>query len=780
MSKRESTFKKYVLFGLLVMFAIFTVPYLANAYTFSIDNREYWPLWPEPSTTTNVFEPPSFQSIGQDYSAWVVFEKPVNGTYNYSGSFWKATLNVRALVEEDGVFKYFPIVTDVNEQISSLEYFVNAHTFTTFPESKNESIQGIFRKYSVIKGYYGPAESGNVWLTVYSDTNDVIGEYANQDFGDWFNYSRWKTFTKGDGDFVLADSGHAPPLIAWEEDSWVTSFIDLQKESIPAGWEDRLFVFLPTNQGILNMYEINKSLNASVDRKWAVVPQPALRQAVYHEAQYVQNDEFSRFTLLDGPVYVRDVQKNGNGEWVRILVGTTGLGTKQINKQSNAWAKENPADTALIDFESDIPSPEEPSSSHNFGIYALDVTDPENPKALWALSNIEYTRTLDDNAEIEPQILSSSDGTIDLASQLEYEKLKYSLTKPLIGFTQPGGSDTREWHLLIVGVNKDNEYCWYDIEPLSGNINSSGTFSHNDTVETVPTKDAGTWSLMELEGDWNYEEIFPTRMLAAYPKDGGLPVLSDVYVYLSNGSFYKWNLDSNEIPERKLRIFSAGTAKNHPAPTLTDFDIAYINYQDNPNAPEPATLLSAVVPVDHVQEKEGVTQDALGLLVIDLDSVTTSEIDLVTINWGGDGEVLQKITGGVEGVAGIALEHKNEKEKFLSLIGSPIFIDNYLISAVYSPDAVISWLYMVNFKEVSIIENSPEKIKEYIDEFDVQLSSMVIDSEGYLHVFDTSGNHPDGFEPISVLSYGDDEGPGNEDTDPSPVKVISWRTRTTQ
>ncbi|MGC9490673.1 MAG: hypothetical protein ACP5CD_05555 [Thermovirgaceae bacterium] len=760
-----------------------------EAYTASVDELGFWPLWPKPETTSNVFQPPSFQSIGREYAVWVEFENPVSGTYQYTTSFWKANLYVRALaldeedVDGDGRTDdyLFPLMSTTYGSEVFHKYFVSSALLYTFPDVLSD-LSDEFRAYSTLKGY--DAE----WLTIYNDAGDTIigGPYANQAFQAWFNYSRWKTFLHGygDADFELADSGHAPPLIAWEEDSWVTGFIDLTKESVPEDWEDRTFVFLPTNQGILNMYEIDQVDKDSVDRLWTVMPQPAFRQAVYHEAQYTQNSAFERFTLLDGPVYVRDVQEpvSGEGEtgaWRRILVGTTGLGTKQQNKPSDAWEKEIPDETEdLTTLGDEVSPPAEPDSSRNFGIYAMDISDPGSPIPLWAVSNIGYKRSSDVNETTVPESLA--------ASVSDYNDLEYSLTKPLIGFTQSGDESTRQWHILLLGINTNDEYCWYDVDPLTGSLKStgsSGVFANNSVPETVPTKSDGTWGLMDLEGEWSYEDIFPSRILSVYPKSKGLPVLSDVYAYLSNGTLYRWNVNAETeetyTPERLLWVYSG--QEKRPAPCLTDFDVAYIDYDGDGVL---NTLMSVVIGFDQSSWESG--QDTIGLLIVDLDE-NISSIDLQSLAWGQTGDVLENLNKNEgKGMAGIQLDYQpaqGPSQKFKSVVGSPIFLDNWLYFAVYDPggddpdkEPKISRLYYVDLSS-TLDGDKKVPLDEYFADYpDVEIASIIVDSEGYLHIFDAEGQHPQGFEPIKVLDYDREE--RETDPDPSPVKVISWRTRT--
>jgi len=117
-----------------------------------------------------------------------------------------------------------------------------------------------------------------------------------------------------------------------------------------------------------------------------------------------------------------------------------------MNKAKEAWKTEykyyyNNNNSSVA------PNANAPSGSgRHFGIYAIDVTDPKSPKPMWSKSNLYWKRGNSDE--------NSPDLDVD-----------YVVARPLIGFTEDDG--TRHWHAIILGVDSQGGYRWYDFDPIT-------------------------------------------------------------------------------------------------------------------------------------------------------------------------------------------------------------------------------------------------------------------------------------------------------------------------
>ena len=607
------------------------------------------------------------------------------------------------------------------------------------------------------------------WMTLTE--NDVSQDYPNQDFDNsLFSFSGWMDFLRGEAGFELEDSGHAPPIPMWAEDNWLTFFVD--KNSVPSAWLNndgtgKVFVFLPTNQGILNCFEVSDDPDyPGATRVWSVTPFPAFQQAVYNQVYYHYNsDEFARLTLLDGPVYVHDVQDK-NGNWKRILVGSTGLGTEQVNKTGSNWVAEgapSPGDSPAITGDSQL-----------FGIYAIDVTDPMDPQPLWSISNINCIRAED--ASVEELHVVSPGINLETANFGAYENVDFMTSKPLIGFTETP-ERVRTWHLLLVTIDKEGRYLWINADPMTGEIITSGLFTGfaDEPVESLPVQapDGGLYG-------FNFEDWYPSRILAAYPGEGGLPVLSDVYIYLSNGTFYSWDLNRYDwsqpgidapVPEKIFNVYT-NTAKQYPAPPLTDFDIAYIGGD---------TFLAATAPLDY--PGWGSPHDTYGLLIVNLTRIqedgTTSLNTQGAVGQGGD----TKIRLMEDGVAMIQLQQGTgggtKSYNFDELAASPLFANYYLFQAIYSTEATLSRLYTLDMGYVAGLTRGSGRGNPglpddaYIDDPDNAFAAMFIDSQGNLVILDADGNVVQVLE--GVLDFSD-MGSGTGSTGSTGVRTVYWKT----
>ncbi len=722
-----------------------TYELLGDVSELEINDISKWPLWPRRSSNANVWEPYSFTSIGRDVVSWVTFE-PMEG----NSFFWLSDLRV---IVRTGELSYARVSPDFDSVGQTYKYIAQ-NSLKAFPSTLGD-ILGDLRDHAVIPSYM------ENWMTVTE--NEVSQDYPNQDFdSSWFSYSGWMDLLRGDAGFELEDSGHAPPIPMWAEDNWLTFFVD--KNSVPSAWVDasgkgKVFVFLPTNQGILNCFEISDDPDyPGATRVWSLTPFPAFQQAVYNQVYYHHNSEqFSRLTILDGPVYVHDVQDK-NSNWKRILVGSTGLGTEQVNKIGANWVTEgdpSPGGSPAITGDSQV-----------FGIYAIDVTDPMNPQPLWSVTNINCIRA---EGTSESRLDKMSPGVdIETANFDAYEDVDFMTSKPLIGFTEtPEGA--RTWHLLLITINKNGQYLWINADPMTGEIITSETFNgfSGETVETLPPEETY---------EYNFEDWYPSRILAAYPGEGGLPVLSDVYIYLSNGTFYSWDLNKYDwsqpgidapVPEKIFNVYT-NTGHEYPAPPITDFDIAYIGGD---------TYLAATAPLDY--PGIGSPHDTYGLLIVNLTRIQQEgTIDLNTQGaLGQSGDTKLRLME--DGVAMVQLQTGTggNAYDFEQLAASPIFANYYLYQALYSTDATLSRLYTLDMGYVAGLLRGKGNVSlpddAYIDDPDNAFAAMFIDSQGNLVILDADGNVIRVVE--GVLDFSE-TGTGTGSTGSTGVRTVYWKT----
>jgi len=735
-----------------------------------------WPLWPQKRTSYSVWEPYSFTSIGRDVNAWVLFDNPDPD----NPTFWVSDLKVTIMdtVLTEGVEK--TIVTKVEPEYldsGAIYGYIQGGQIHEFPDTLS-GIEEDLRDYSVIPEFVPGVDGSEFWLM--HDPNELVSGdeeyYANQDFAtSWFGYGDWITFLQEgievDGvQYVLEDSGHAPPLTMWGKDGWLDFYVD--DYSPPSEWmidseTERVFIFLPTNQGMLNCFEVDETPGSlGVSRIWSVMPFPAFQQAVYSQVRYENDGQYPRLTVLDGPVYVHDVQDDA-GNWKRVLVGSTGLGTEQVNKIGPNWTVED----------SDMPQPGGgpaiTGKSKMFGIYAIDVTDPYNPDPLWSVTNIQVQR--EDGASVS-RVIDDEGNSLD-SVDYPYSDIDMMTAKPQIGFTETEDG-TRTWHLLMVGVdNSDSDtpkYVWIDADPLTGAIRNRGYFYDFDgeTPETLPSVDTF---------GYNSEDWYPSRLLAAYPPtDDALPVLSDVYVYLSNGTFYSWDLSSEDpVPEK---IFNVYTNEGHgyPAPPITDFDIAYFPDPEDPNSTE--TYLAATAPLDY--PGVGQPHDTYGLLLVNLTLIQEKEVqDLNTQGaQGQSGD--EKIKLVEDGVVMIQLQtgKGGQAYDFNELAAAPVFLSKEtngvleakLFMALYTDEGDVSRLYTLDLSYLSEITGHSGQVDlpddPFVDYIGQEFSSITINSEGDLLLLDAEGGVIDTIENVVDLGLGPPGGTSELDN----LGIVYW------
>jgi len=708
---------------------------------------DIWPMWPEPDVRIkdlDVLEPATFLSIGRDVVAWPFFgSTTVSGGYlNFVDSGLYFTIK-----KEDGSFV---TVQPIKSSIDDL-FIVTGNTSIKDP-SDGETTSG-FRSAAVFPEY------SSSWL------NGI----PNEDIGS-ADITKWKSFLMGN----FADSGHAPPMVVWPEDPWLKAY-RIGGYEVPAKWKDRVVCLWPTNQGLLHGFEVYpKDVSPYVNRKWGVVPNPAFRQTLYHELRNIyRNSGYYRITLLDGPVTVRDVEIDG--EWRRIAVGTTGMGTKQVLKPQDAWLKlgQNTVDTP-------IPSPSVSDKGRAFGVYAFDITDlqasatPTTLDPLWSVSNVFFETSANDFADYFPEKKTAA-AKSDYA---EYAGLKFSASKPLIGYTKDE-SGNRIWHVIILGVEKGtNKYKWLDVDPSDGSVLRSGYFrnlstNQDEVLPEILEKKNGPVLYTQEQA----ESLFPSRILAAFPPPDSSynePLMSDVYVYLSNGGIYRWDL--NEESHAPSWIITLVNNDGQATSPLTDFDISYL---------DGSTFMAANVVLTF---QGGSDHETEGLVVLNL-----SEIEKQTISDRGSGI---KVPPGQDGdvvdssndyllVLQLQLEKGAYTPESKTVLASPVFILERLYLAFYELNtkgkgSEVSRLYTLLFggmmgqgKNQKLEEGTLENLKDLINLDDVEAAMMMIDSSGQLVLLDTSGNV------LATLDTGLDPGSGGEgegsEITGSGVSTVYWK-----
>jgi hypothetical protein len=528
----------------------------------------------------------------------------------------------------------------------------------------------------------------------YFAVGDV--DYPNQDFFDsWL--SSWRSFLVGDTEKegkVLADSGHAPPLLVWKKNPWLTRYVD--SLSYPSSWGEDPWLFLPTNDGLLHAFEVN-SFAATAVRRWSLMPLPAFQLAVYQEHLRHTEGCYPRITLLDGPCEVYDVE-NTKGEWKRVLIGTTGAGSALMNKAKDAWKTEYNNSSA-------VPDANAPSlgSGRHFGVYAIDVTDPDLPNALWSKCNIYWSRG--DGSDINPPDLD----------------IIYAVARPLVGFTEV--EEARHWHAIILGVDSQGGYRWYDFDPITGAEKGKGVFGECesecesvDLIEEVPS-----------------ELYYPSRILAAFPPNGASPVLSDVYAYLSNGSLYYWNAQKGEHPKKLLKVYDKNTGNG--LPLISDFDITYLEESGGLHT-YLAAALARNLPKSNLHEP-------FVLLVADLASAgdfRNSPITFRELEVEEQGEDTLIIFKGKE-PRYIPLTGEGELFKVDRLVLNPTFVGGKLYLAAYSSQGHTSRLYMLDAElfKGGISKGDLEEGVDYLDFQGETFEAATFGSDGKLYVATEEG-----------------------------------------
>ena len=592
---------------------------------------DYWPLWPVPSyypeppkviywnedeeeafeivSDANSTEPLTFFSVGRDMMAWGDRMPMIAGELvKIQGNTYYMPLDTEILPIQAWASRMELMDVDPVPVIRKPDLPSNIPIYIGLPSGRKNLTNLTPEDLQI--GSLIP-EFVASW---YDTNNDGVPDGKNQEFTATLN-DNWKSFLQnyqflenlnlktleGGDDLFISDAGHSAPVVVWPDNIWLGPMTGWQSFYESLNYENfgGAITFFATNDGKVRAFSVGDEDGSSFQELWSFIPSPALLVTPYHE--YWKTDpsisKEPRLIALDGQILIHDIEDQGSSNvWKRILFGSMGQGSFLQYKPEEIW---NPA----------IPDASPPSGIRGdlFGFYALDVTNPSDPKPFWSVSTAEWKDK--DNLAKD---LMWVDGDLVSSPPLgysDYQGFRMSVSRPVVGYTYDSGS--RIWHLILLGINSQGKYVLYDIDASNGKCRgkyvlgdvyyyegSDGISHPNDIVK--PSRIAAA---SMLPGD------YPG---GTYPYT---PLLGEVYIYLSNGTLYKWNLQAGESPTLLLTL--RGGQSDEVAIPLQDFDLTYLYVPEDTSRPH--RFLAAV----SAFSKNGSPSDVLetdhyGLIVIDI------------------------------------------------------------------------------------------------------------------------------------------------------------------
>ncbi len=836
------------LVGVIFLLLFVMLPSSSVAVTVSVDSAD-WPMWPEPAKQINelpVMEPATFLSVGREVVPWPFFGvtedsdsdgflnlvganlyftiETFDGTYDDSGNLISKTVtgyvtSKPTINNSDTLFYVLPKKGLSSPFLSSVK---SANLTEENLVNGDSSFEGL-HDLSVIPEYNG------AWI-VSGDEFSVANESLCADTSaDQYVYLKgWKSFLVEDleipdpivtsSNFTFADSGHAPPHMVWPFDPWLYSYrqktgydATVLNDSLGA-WKDRYVCLWPTNQGALQSFEVKQvdvenAKNPHAERSWLAVPAPAIKQSIYHVMRkaYESENEYERFTVLDGPVTVRDVEF-GEGNWKRIAVGTTGVGTKQLLKPTDAWDRLEQIESGYAPDSADISGDfDNAGNGRVFGVYAFNITDLEETATSdtlvpqWSVSNVFYetsARNFHKYYVANTNQLSTypGDSAGSDTSYGPYANMKFSVSKPLIGYTLNDNGE-REWHAIILGIDKDNKYKWLDIDPQDGSIRDSGYFYNPTTGAEKLTKIYDNKKLLFNEEE--LEILHPSRILAAFPprdSEYSEPLLSDIYVYLSNGSIYSWDLNEPDsgTTTNPEHIITLTNNDDQPTSPLTDFDVCYVGTKGLKDLDTTYEVGDAILSANvSLTFQGGSDHETEGLIIVNLTSLAGD----IKLPPGQAGDVINTTNPDlmVMQLQGMSGAYTTESK---TVLASPVFVANKLYLAFYELDSKgkfnASRLYVIDFLYHTTTDKQNDPVPEaetlaalegeyeYYDFPDGQEAVMMfIDSQGNLVVVfeDDSGNITTETISTGLELFADYPDSGTDPFESTGVHTVYWKTK---
>ncbi|WP_457643462.1 pilus assembly protein [Persephonella sp.] len=194
-------------------------------------------------------------------------------------------------------------------------------------------------------------------------------------------------------------------------------------------YKDYSVVFASSNDGVLHAFKIGKLENIAVgedlvklsgdnlgEELWGFIPSNALPYL-----RYLADPDYCHIYITDLSPYIVDTDYNNDGIKEVVLIGGMRLGGGCGCKPDNNDCINKIGENCCINPPEDVcEDPENDSCVGKSAYYALDITDPENPKLLWefthpklgySYSGPAYVRRLDDTGKAHHFVLFASGPT---------------------------------------------------------------------------------------------------------------------------------------------------------------------------------------------------------------------------------------------------------------------------------------------------------------------------------------------------------------------------------
>ena len=150
-----------------------------------------------------------------------------------------------------------------------------------------------------------------------------------------------------------------------------------------------------------------------------------------------------------------------------------------------------------------------------------------------------------------------------------------AISRPVVGYTYELGE--RVWHLILLGINADKKYVLYDIDPATGKLRNKEILGNveyfTDPKGVSRPNDVINPSRIAAVSMWKDDYPDGTR-----PRT---PLLGEIYIFLSNGTLYKWNLQAGTAPKLLVTLIVGQRAEL--AVPLQDFDATFLEVDDEPH-----------------------------------------------------------------------------------------------------------------------------------------------------------------------------------------------------